>query len=99
MSVLDLPSYVEQVLTKDPRNKKVHKSVPIGWQAVCDIVKWRPDFYQEGTNLTARKVQDRYEKIEKTFSSLYLNPGTNASDKQVLTPLQVILKRTAISKD
>ena len=38
-------------------------------------------------------------KSEKTFSSLYLNPGTNASDKQVLTPLQVILKRTAISKD
>ena len=30
---------------------------------------------------------------------MYLNPGTNASDKQVLTPLQVILKRTAILKD
>jgi len=30
---------------------------------------------------------------------LYLNPGTNGSDKQDLTPLQVILKKTAEAKD
>jgi len=30
---------------------------------------------------------------------LYLNPGTNGSDKQELTPLEVILKKTAEAKD
>ena len=30
---------------------------------------------------------------------MYLNPGTNGSDKQDLTPLQAILKKTAESKD
>ena len=30
---------------------------------------------------------------------MYLNPGTNGSDKQELTPLEVILKKTAEAKD
>ena len=45
------------------------------------------------------RVRDRYETLERTFRSLYLNPGTNGSDKQDLTPLEVILKKTAEAKD
>ena len=30
---------------------------------------------------------------------MYVNPGTNGSDKQDLTPLEVILKKTAEAKD
>jgi len=44
-------------------------------------------------------VRDRYETLERTFRSLYLNPGTNGSDKQDLTLLEVILKKTAEAKD
>ena len=56
-------------------------------------------FFQPGVELTGRKVQGRYEKIEKEFMVLYKNPGTNASDKQVLTPLQALLKATGKKKD
>jgi hypothetical protein len=56
-------------------------------------------FFQPGVELTGRKVQGRYEKIEKEFMVLYKNPGTNASDKQVLTPLQALLKATGKMKD
>ena len=45
------------------------------------------------------RVRDRYETLERTFRSLYLNPGTNGSDKQDLMPLEVILKKTAEAKD
>ena len=102
LSVIDediFVSYVAQVNQIDPRNKSVHETVPKSWGAVCDFIKARPDFYQAGTNLTYRKIQDRYEKLEKDFSSLYLNPGTNASDRQVLMPLQVTLKKTAEAKE
>ena len=56
-------------------------------------------FFQQGVALTGRKVQTRYEKIEKEFKAFYTNPGTNASDKQVLTPLQALLKETGKKKD
>ena len=52
-------------------------------------------FFQPGVELTGRKVQGRYEKIEKEFMVLYKNPGTNASDKQ----LQALLKATGKKKD
>ena len=48
--------------------------------------------------LKGRKVQDRYEKLEKAFEGSYLNPGTNGSDKGALTPLQPILKDSAMKK-
>ena len=51
--------------------------------------------FQPGVKLTGRKVQGRYEKIEKEFMVLYKNPGTNASDKQ----LQALLKATGKKKD
>ena len=86
-----------QVERVDPRGK-AHKTVPKGWQAVCDDIANKPAFYQDGAELTSRKVQDRYEKIEKNFERLYLNPGTNGSDKQELTPLQRILKASAMKK-
>jgi hypothetical protein len=92
-------SYVEQVLTVDPRNKKLHKSVYDGWIAVSNAVGSSPAFYQSGITLTRRKCQEKYERLEKNFMALYKNPGTNGSDKQDLTPIQVILKRTGESKD
>jgi hypothetical protein len=39
-------SYVEQVSTIDPRNKKLHQSVADGWEAACHAVKSYPAFYQ-----------------------------------------------------
>ena len=57
-----------------------------------------PMLFQPGVKLTGRKVQGRYEKIEKEFMVLvvfYKNPGTNASDKQ----LQALLKATGKKKD
>ena len=52
-----------------------------------------------GTNLAYRHVQEHYERLERDFSKMYLNPGTNASDKQELTPLQILLKKSAVSKE
>jgi len=83
----------------DPRNKKAFKTVGDGWTAVANAANTRPEFYQRRSVLTERKVRDRYETLEGDFKSLYLNPGTNGSDKQDLTPLQVILKKTAEAKD
>jgi len=54
-------SYVEQVSTIDPRNKKLHQSVADGWEAACHAVKSYPAFYQAGIALTPRKCSDRYE--------------------------------------
>jgi hypothetical protein len=54
---------------------------------VCDAVAPEPAFYQRNAALTGRKVQYRYEELDKTFESMYLNPGRNGSNKQVLTPL------------
>ena len=83
----------------DPRNKKAFKTINDGWIAVANAANTRPEFYQSGTVLTHRKVRERYEALEKNFRKLYLNPGTNGSDKQELTPLEVILKKTAEAKD
>jgi hypothetical protein len=53
-------SYVEQVLTVDPRNKKLHKSVYDGRIAVSDAVGSSPAFYQSGITITRRKCQEKY---------------------------------------
>ena len=83
----------------DPRNKKAFKTIGDGWTAVANAANMLPEFYQSGTVLTDRKVRERYEALERNFRKLYLNPGTNGSDKQELTPLEVILKKTAEAKD